>query len=231
MSATEAFPLGEKAVRVARPGLADFFLLPFSRGGDATGLTSDDSERRLELTMSGDLLNVEDGKRAEPARPAGPKARIPDCPLARTVETVGHWWTLEILHEVFNGHTRFEAIHRNLGTPADVLLDRIAQLMAKGLLETEVGAADPEDRTYRLTDLGRSLRPLILVMAAWGNHRLPPEDRSLVLVDKETGVAVDPVVVDGLTGRRIDTADHVFARGPKASEMIIARYPEIPGQR
>jgi DNA-binding HxlR family transcriptional regulator len=160
-----------------------------------------------------------------------PRARIPDCPLARTVGVIGHWWTLEILHEVFNGHTRFESIWRNLTTPADVLVDRIADLIAKDLLETDDATADPGDREYRLTDLGRSLRPLILVMAAYGNHRLAPEDRSLVLVDAATGVAVDPVVVDRLTGRRVDTDGYVFARGPQASELIIDRYPEIPAQR
>lgn len=159
------------------------------------------------------------------AQATRPKARIPDCPLARTAGVIGNWWTLEILHEVFDGHTRFESILRNLTTPADVLLERIAELIAKGLLETQDGTGD---REYRLTDLGRSLRPVILVMAAWGNHRLADGDRSLVLVDAETGVAVDPVVVDRVTGRRVDTAGYVFARGPKASAAIIARYPEIP---
>ncbi|MGW1373903.1 winged helix-turn-helix transcriptional regulator [Streptomyces sp. NPDC002446] len=178
--------------------------------------------------MSSDLLSTKNGGSAEPPRPAAPKARIPDCPLARTVETIGHWWTLEILHEVFDGHHRIEAISRNLETPADVLTERMADLTAKGLLETEDGTADPGDREYRLTDRGRALRPLLLVMAAYGNHQLAPEDRSLLLVDAETGVAVEPVVVDRLTGRRIDTADYVFARGPKASEQITARYPRIP---
>ncbi|MFI6763452.1 winged helix-turn-helix transcriptional regulator [Micromonospora sp. NPDC050417] len=176
--------------------------------------------------MSSVLAGAEDGARRLP----GPNARIPDCPLARTIEVVGHWWTLEILHEVFNGHTRFESIRRNLETPADVLVDRIDDLLAKGLLEHAVGAVDSEDRgyrEYRLTALGRSLRPLLLVIAAWGNHRLAPEERSIILVDIETGMEVDPVVVDRRTGVRIDTGDVVFARGPKASAMVIARYPEV----
>ncbi|MFI5798185.1 winged helix-turn-helix transcriptional regulator [Streptomyces sp. NPDC051677] len=181
--------------------------------------------------MSSELSNTEDGVRAQPMRPAGPKARIADCPLARSVEGIGHWWTLEILHEVYDGHDRLESIRRNLETPADVLQERIAALVAKGLLETDDGAADPEDRVYRLTDSGRALRPLIVVMATWGNRQLAPQDRSLILVDAETGVAADPVVVDRLTGRRVDTADYVFARGPKASASIIARYPEVPEQR
>ncbi|MEE1760790.1 winged helix-turn-helix transcriptional regulator [Streptomyces sp. SP18BB07] len=157
------------------------------------------------------------------------RARISDCPLARTVEVIDRWWTLEILHVVLGGHTRFSAIRRDLETPADVLADRIAALRAKGLLEVDDTAddtAEPGDPTYRATDLGRSLRPLILVMAAFGNHRLAPEDRSVVLVDEETGREVDPVVVDRATGRRVDTAGFVFARGPKASEQVAARYPE-----
>ncbi len=178
--------------------------------------------------MSGNPIPTRPGGSAEPARPAGAKARIPDCPLARTVEVIGQWWTLEILHELFDGHTRFESIRRNLATPADVLAERMSALVAKGLVETGDGAADVADREYRATEYGRSLRPLLLVMAAWGNHRLAPEDRSVVLVDVDTGVPVDPVVVDRATGRRVDTAGYAFARGPKASEMIIARYPEIP---
>jgi DNA-binding HxlR family transcriptional regulator len=158
---------------------------------------------------------------------SGPNARIPDCPLARTVEVVGPWWTLEILHEIFNGRTRFESIRRSLETPADVLLDRMGDLMARGLLESAPGTVESESRDYRLTALGRSLRPLLVVIAAWGNHRLAPEDRSVILVDAETGVEVDPVVVDRRTGLRVDTEDVVFARGPRASAMIVARYPEI----
>ncbi|SCK52765.1 transcriptional regulator, HxlR family [Streptomyces sp. WMMB 714] len=177
--------------------------------------------------MSSDLLRSQNRERAQPNIPA-PKARIPDCPLARTVEVIGHWWTLEILHEVCEGHTRFETIRRNLDTPTAVLQDRLADLTAKGLVETDDGPADPADREYRPTERGRALRPLILTMAAWGNRELAPQERSLVVVDARTGVPVDPVVVDRLTGRQIDTADHVFARGPQASELIRARYPEIP---
>lgn len=161
---------------------------------------------------------------------SGPKPRIPDCPLARTVAAVGHWWTLEILHEVFDGHTHVDAIRRNLETPDDVLRERLDSLVARGLLDPVPGpgAGHGGPARYRLTDRGRALRPLILVMAAWGNRHLSAAERSLVVVDSATGVEVDPVVVDRATGRRIDTGDHVFARGPKASALIAARYPEIP---
>ncbi|MFI0110570.1 winged helix-turn-helix transcriptional regulator [Streptomyces globisporus] len=162
------------------------------------------------------------------------RARIPDCPLARSVEIIDRWWTLEILHVVLCGRTRFSAIRRDLETPADVLAERIAELTEKGLLEADDTADDvdgPDDPAHRATALGRSLRPVLLVMAAFGNHRLAPEDRSVILVDEETGLEVDPVVVDRATGRRIDTAGFVFARGPKAGEQVAARYPEARAGR
>lgn len=155
----------------------------------------------------------------------GPTPRIPDCPLARAAQTIGPWWTLEILHEMFDGYTGFESISRNLATPADVLLDRITALIAKGLLDIAHDGANPQDRNYRLTDLGRSLRPIIVAMAAWGNHRLAPPDRSLILVDAATGSEADPVLVDRWTGRRVDTTGYFFARGPQAGALIAARYP------
>ena len=175
--------------------------------------------------------------------------RIPDCPLARTVEQIGPWWTLEILHETYDGFTRFEEIRQSLRTPADVLADRLSALVASGLLtavtadEKDGGRDDGKDgarddgarvvgdagRTaYHPTELGRSLRPLILLMAAWGNHRLPAEQRGLILVDVRTGAEADPVVVDRHTGRPLDTADFTFATGPAAGPELRARYPRRP---
>lgn len=107
------------------------------------------------------------------------------------------------------------------------MTERLDDLCTRGLIEQVADVAGAEDREYRLTPLGRTLRPLLLVIAAWGNHRLAPEDRSVVLVDTETSAEVDPVVVDRRTGRRIDTENVVFARGPKASEKVAARYPKI----
>ncbi|MEU0507377.1 helix-turn-helix domain-containing protein [Nocardia sp. NPDC005998] len=157
------------------------------------------------------------------AEGAASPPRVPDCPLARTVVRIGDWWTLEILHELFNGNVGFDGIRTNLQLPAPTLARRLTQLAERGLLE-----ADPDsgaDSSYRLTRTGRSLRPLLLVMAAYGNSELAPEQRSLIVVDAVSGQQVEPVVVDAVTGRRIDGADHKFAVGPAASNAMRAQYP------
>jgi DNA-binding HxlR family transcriptional regulator len=158
--------------------------------------------------------------------------RIRDCPLARTVQYLGDWWAIEVLHEIFNGHVRFPDLQRNLELTAEVLHGRLKTLLVAGLLEQIPPASDRVHCEYRLTDLGRSIRPVILTMAAWGNRGLDPSRRSMILVDSRTGEEVDPVVVDSRTGRRVDTEEYVFKVGPAASARMRAYYQNtaLPAQ-
>jgi hypothetical protein len=65
----------------------------------------------------------------------------------------------------------------------------------------------------------------MVALAAWGNSRLAPRDRSMILVDADSGEEVEPVVVDARTGRRLDDSDaFVFTAGPAASPAMRDRY-------
>ncbi|MFF8919309.1 winged helix-turn-helix transcriptional regulator [Streptomyces sp. NPDC015032] len=150
--------------------------------------------------------------------------RIEDCPLARAVEYIGDWWTLELLHEAFDGRTRFEEFQQNLKTPDGLLTQRLDALVGNGIMERRPDHNDPPRDEYVLTELGRSLRPVIVTLAAWGNHRLGPAERGMILVDSRTGEEVEPVVVDRGSGHRVDTADYAFTAGPAASCAMLARY-------
>jgi DNA-binding HxlR family transcriptional regulator len=146
------------------------------------------------------------------------------CPLSTTVRHVGEWWTLLILHDAFDGFTRFDEFQRNLKISSSMLTTRLNTLVDDGLLERRLYQDKPPRYEYVLTELGRSLRPVIITLAAWGNERLAPDDRSMILVDAGTGKEVEPVVVDQATGRRIDGPDYVFTSGPAASEAMRKRY-------
>jgi hypothetical protein len=65
---------------------------------------------------------------------------------------------------------------------------------------------------------------VLVVLAAWVNSRLDPAARSIVLVDADTGVEADPVVIDRATGRPLDGTDFVFTAGPAASDAFVDRY-------
>lgn len=161
------------------------------------------------------------------------KIRLEDreCPLSSALGLVGEWWTLLILHDAFDGYTRFDQFQTNLGISSSLLTSRLKTLVANGILERRRYQEHPPRDEYVLTDLGRSLRPVIVVLAAWRNAQLDPDQRSMVLVDAETGVEADPVVVDRATGRRVDGDDFVFAAGPAASAPFVERYADRPRPR
>lgn len=158
------------------------------------------------------------------------KIRLEDreCPLSSALGLVGEWWTLLILHDAFDGYTRFDQFQQNLGISSSLLTSRLKTLVANGILERRRYQQHPPRDEYVLTDLGRSLRPVIVVLAAWRNAQLEPDDRSMVLVDAATGVEADPVVVDRATGRRVDNDEYVFTAGPAASEPFVERYAARP---
>ncbi|MCU1374905.1 MAG: putative transcriptional regulator [Actinomycetia bacterium] len=159
------------------------------------------------------------------------KIRLEDreCPLSATLGLVGEWWTLLILHDAFDGYTRFDQFQENLGISSSLLTSRLKRLVADGLLERRQYQARPPRHEYVLTELGRSLRPVIVVLAAWGNARLAPEERSMILVEAETGAEADPVLVDRATGRRVDDPSFIFTAGPAASKPFRDRYEGGPG--
>jgi DNA-binding HxlR family transcriptional regulator len=161
------------------------------------------------------------------------KIRLEDreCPLSSTLGLVGEWWTLLILHDAFDGYTRFDQFQENLGISSSLLTSRLKRLVARGLLERRQYQTNPPRHEYVLTDLGRSLRPVVVVLAAWGNARLGPDERSMVLVDARTGTEAEPVVVDRSTGRRVDGPDFVFTAGPAASKPFRDRYQTRPQPR
>jgi DNA-binding HxlR family transcriptional regulator len=154
-----------------------------------------------------------------------------ECPLSQTVQHVGEWWTLLILHDAFDGFTRFDQFQENLRISSSMLTSRLKSLVADGLLERRPYQTNPTRYEYILTEYGHTLRPVIVALAAWGNAHLDPSERSMILVDRESGEEVDPVVVDRTTGRRVDTNEFVFASGPAAGEAMRARYADMRGTR
>ncbi|MPY48159.1 winged helix-turn-helix transcriptional regulator [Streptomyces acidicola] len=140
-------------------------------------------------------------------------------------------WTLLILHDAFDGYTRFDQFQESLGISSSMLTTRLKSLVVDGLLERRPYQTSPVRHEYMFTELGRSLHPVIVTLAAWGNSRLTPTERSMILVDAHSGKEVEPVV-DAKTGRRLDdSATYVFTAGPAASDAMRIRYatrPAIP---
>ena len=50
------------------------------------------------------------------------------CPIARSLERVGEWWSMLIIRDAFRGLTRFEEFQKNLGIAPNMLSRRLASL-------------------------------------------------------------------------------------------------------
>ena len=57
------------------------------------------------------------------------------CPIARSLERVGEWWSMLIIRDAFRGLTRFEEFQKNLGIAPNMLSRRLASLVEAGMLE------------------------------------------------------------------------------------------------
>jgi len=146
-----------------------------------------------------------------------------ECPIARSLERVGEWWSILILRDAIYGLTRFDQFQKNLAIAPNILTRRLTALVEAGLLERRLYCEKPPRHEYILTPRGRDFRPILLSLQAWGNRHFAPEGASVMLVDKSTGLPADPILVDRNTGRPITDATHANAAGPAASPRVQRR--------
>ena len=153
------------------------------------------------------------------------------CPIARSIERVGEWWSILILRDAFLGVTRFDDFQASLGIAPNMLTRRLRALTEAGLLERQRYNDKPPRYEYVLTPRGRDFRPVLLALMAWGNRQFAAEGPAMQMIDEVTGEVVQPVLVDARTGVPIDRARHVMQAGPAADERIRARVKNYQERR
>jgi len=96
------------------------------------------------------------------------------CPIARSLERVGEWWSILILRDAFHGLRRFDEFQENLGIAPNMLARRLKALVEAGLLERRRYNDRPPRNEYLLTQAGRDFRPVLWALLAWGNKHGRP---------------------------------------------------------
>jgi len=108
------------------------------------------------------------------------------CPIARSLERVGEWWSMLILRDALAGMTRFEQFRESLDIAPSMLTRRLDALVAAKLLERRRYSAHPPRHEYHLTERGRDFRSVLVALLAWGNRHFAPEGPSVLIVDAAT---------------------------------------------
>jgi DNA-binding HxlR family transcriptional regulator len=148
------------------------------------------------------------------------------CPIARSLERVGEWWSILILRDAFHGITRFDEFQKSLGVAPNMLTRRLNALVEAGLLERRRYCERPPRDEYVLTSRGRDFHPVLVALLAWGNKHFAPEGASVQIARAETGAPVEPVLVDRTSGERIAGPNFVLVPGPAADERTRQRLEE-----
>src|SRR5437667_12704554 len=130
------------------------------------------------------------------------------CPVARSLDAIGEWWSLLIVRDALGGIRRFSDFQKSLGLAKNVLSTRLKKLVACGILEQVPASDGSAYREYALTPKGRELFPVIVALRQWGeqNFFTPGEPHSQ-LVDRRQGHRLRTLEVLSADGRRLDPDD------------------------
>ncbi len=91
------------------------------------------------------------------------------CAVARAMDIVGERWTLLIVRELLPGPKRFKDLLEGLpGIGTNLLAARLKDLEGYGVVRRTTLPPPAASRVYELTELGRSLEPVIMGLARWG---------------------------------------------------------------
>jgi DNA-binding HxlR family transcriptional regulator len=133
------------------------------------------------------------------------------CPVARSLDTIGEWWSLLIIRDAMLGVRRFNDFQRSLGLARNVLSARLKKLVANGILKTVPAEDGTPYHEYVLTEKGQSLLPVMVSLRQWGDRFLfsPEEPRSIV-VDKKKKKPLRQMQVYSADGEACSPADLVL---------------------
>lgn len=128
---------------------------------------------------------------------------ITGCPVARGVSLVGDAWSFLILRDAHAGLTRFDQFRKSLGIVPTMLTKRLASLTEAGLLEKRLYSERPPREDYVLTPAGRDFLPVLMMMGAWAQRHC--DDYLARYVDDTTGLEIQPVGIDAVSGAKLGT--------------------------
>ena len=99
------------------------------------------------------------------------KEELPDCSVATTVQLIGNKWKLLILRNlIYSGKQRFTDFVKTIpGISKKVLTDNLRALENDGLIDREVFAEVPPRVEYSLSELGKTLKPVLDALKNWGD--------------------------------------------------------------
>ena len=147
------------------------------------------------------------------------------CPIARTLDVVGEWWTLLIVRDALLGARRFNDFKRT-GIADDILSARLKRLTKEGVLEKRLYQVRPNRYEYLLTAKGRALAPVIAALKSWGKEWTTGNDLSPRLIHEICGHEASAGLFCEHCGRPL-TPDEVQPQAVAGPTETLAPWAEL----
>src|SRR6266850_4747763 len=138
-----------------------------------------------------------------------------ECPIARSLDVLGDWWSLLIIRDAFLGIRRFSEFQKSIGLAKNILTVRLRALVDQGILKMAPASDGSAYQEYLLTPKGRGVFPILVALRQWSeefdDH---PEQIATILVDREKGRLVRKLELYSQDGRLLAAADTALKPRP-----------------
>jgi DNA-binding HxlR family transcriptional regulator len=130
------------------------------------------------------------------------------CPVARSLDAIGDWWSLLIVREAMVGKRRFGEFQKGTGIAKNILSARLRRLAAYGILQAAPAAEGGPHQDYVLTPKGRALFPVLVALRQWGEtFSFTAGEPCAALLDRASGQPLRPLELRAQDGRLVDLGD------------------------
>jgi DNA-binding HxlR family transcriptional regulator len=130
------------------------------------------------------------------------------CPIARSLDVVGEWWSLLIIRDAMLGVKRFSEFERRLGMAKNVLAARLKTLVEAGIFDVVPASDGSAYSEYELTEQGKDLLPALVALRQWGErHMFGKGDEHSSLLDNRHRKPLAKITVRSADGRELGVND------------------------
>lgn len=130
------------------------------------------------------------------------------CPIARSLDVVGEWWSLLILRDAMLGVKRFSEFERRLGMAKNILTVRLRQMVEAGVLRLVPASDGSAYKEYELTEKGEALLPTLVALRQWGERYMFGDGgEHSELLDAKDHKPLAEMVVRSEDGRELGLGD------------------------
>jgi DNA-binding HxlR family transcriptional regulator len=137
------------------------------------------------------------------------------CPIARSLDEIGDWWSMLIIREALFGVRRFGEFQKKLGLARNILTVRLRALVDRGILRMAPASDGSAYQEYLLTPKGHGVFPVLVALRQWSEEfDQAPEEIATILVDREQGRPVHKLELRAQDGRLLGGGDTMLKPNP-----------------